>query len=38
MESAVRYFNKWGWVRDRERDLINEAIGPLHNLIAPNQQ
>ena len=23
MKSAVRYFNKWGWLKDRERDNLN---------------
>ena len=26
MESAVRYFNKWGWLRDEERDRINAEV------------
>lgn len=34
IESAVRYFNKWGWLLDRERDEINNAIGPVE-LDAP---
>jgi len=24
IKSAVRYFNKWGWTNDKERELINE--------------
>jgi GT2 family glycosyltransferase len=28
IRSAVQYFNKWGWIRDRGRDLINDSIGP----------
>jgi GT2 family glycosyltransferase len=32
IQSAVRYFNKWGWVWDRERDRINRAIGPARNV------
>ncbi|WP_041434038.1 hypothetical protein [Thermocrinis albus] len=24
IESAIKYFNKWGWFIDRERDLINK--------------
>jgi GT2 family glycosyltransferase len=34
IESAVRYFNKWGWVADRERNAINIAAGPLE-LFCP---
>ena len=34
IESAIRYFNKWGWVIDRERRLINKSIGPLVTLNA----
>jgi GT2 family glycosyltransferase len=33
IQSAARYFGKWGWVWDRQRDLINSTIGPLENLI-----
>lgn len=33
--SAIRYFNKWGWIWDRERDQINSTIGPVTNLILP---
>jgi GT2 family glycosyltransferase len=29
IQSAVRYFNKWGWVWDRDRFRINNAIAPL---------
>jgi GT2 family glycosyltransferase len=29
IESAIRYFNKWGWVVDRERDALNGVIGPM---------
>lgn len=25
VRSAITYFNKWGWFRDDERDIINEA-------------
>jgi len=35
LESAIRYFNKWGWVSDRERKVINASIGPLLALNAP---
>jgi GT2 family glycosyltransferase len=27
--SAWRYFNKWGWLRDPERDALNQRVGPL---------
>lgn len=26
MQSAIRYFNKWGWFFDKERDQLNKAI------------
>jgi GT2 family glycosyltransferase len=36
--SAARYFNKWGWVRDAERDRINaralRVAGLAHNRAA----
>ena len=32
IQSAVRYFNKWGWVWDRQRDLVNSKIGPVEKL------
>lgn len=35
IESAIKYFNKWGWVVDRERDAINRRVGPLENLRLP---
>jgi GT2 family glycosyltransferase len=35
IQSAVRYFNKWGWVWDEQRDLANGAIGPLGDLSLP---
>ena len=38
IKSAVKYFNKWGWVVDRERDAINRRIGPLENLRLPMEQ
>jgi GT2 family glycosyltransferase len=38
IRSAVKYFNKWGWVLDRERDAINRGIGPLENLQLPMEQ
>jgi GT2 family glycosyltransferase len=35
IRSAVRYFNKWGWVWDEQRDLANSVIGPRVNLSLP---
>jgi GT2 family glycosyltransferase len=26
IQSAIKYFNKWGWFNDKERDLINERV------------
>jgi GT2 family glycosyltransferase len=37
IQSAVRYFNKWGWVWDEQRDLANSVIGPLVNLSLPDR-
>lgn len=37
VRSAVRYFNKWGWVWDEQRDRANRAIGPLVNLSLPDR-
>lgn len=37
LQSAVRYFNKWGWIWDRERSAINKSIGPLRNVQIPAQ-
>jgi GT2 family glycosyltransferase len=37
IHSAVRYFNKWGWVWDEQRDRANSAIGPLVNLSLPDR-
>src|SRR3984885_6903144 len=37
IQSAVRYFNKWGWVWDEQRDLANSAIGPLGDLSLPGR-
>ena len=34
IQSAARYFGKWGWVWDRQRDIINSTICPLENLIS----
>ena len=28
LRSAARYFNKWGWFKDPERDRLNSQIGP----------
>lgn len=30
MESAIKYFNKWGWYADAEREEFNKAV--LHHL------
>lgn len=38
IQSAVRYFSKWGWFFDRERDAINAAIGPLEDVCLPIEQ
>jgi GT2 family glycosyltransferase len=38
IQSAVKYFNKWGWVFDRERAAINAGIGPLEDLRLPMEQ
>jgi hypothetical protein len=38
IESAIRYFNKWGWVGDRERARINDSIGPLSSLSVPRRR
>ena len=35
LRSAVRYFNKWGWIWDRERSIMNGAIGPVEGLQLP---
>jgi GT2 family glycosyltransferase len=35
IRSAVRYFNKWGWLWDEQRDLANSVIGPRGNLSLP---
>jgi hypothetical protein len=35
--SACRYFNKWGWLRDAERDRINgralRRLGPARSRL-----
>jgi hypothetical protein len=35
--SALRYFNKWGWLRDAERDRINaralRQLGPASRRL-----
>lgn len=31
LTSAIRYFNKWGWVRDRERQRLNQRTGPIRD-------
>jgi GT2 family glycosyltransferase len=38
IESAIRYFNKWGWINDPERNAINNSIGPVVTLIEPRRQ
>jgi GT2 family glycosyltransferase len=38
IESAIRYFNKWGWINDPERNSINNSIGPLVTLNEPRHQ
>ena len=35
IQSAIRYFNKWGWVWDRERFRINKSIDPLGGIRLP---
>ena len=35
IQSAFRYFNKWGWMYDRDRDRINNEIGPLRDIRIP---
>ena len=33
LKSAIQYFNKWGWVFDRERKMVNEiAASTFHSL------
>jgi hypothetical protein len=36
IQSAFRYFNKWGWIYDRDRDQINNEIGPLSDIRVPD--
>jgi hypothetical protein len=31
LRSAVRYFNKWGWFRDPERDRLNGRTAPIRS-------
>ena len=35
LRSAVQYFNKWGWVRDHERSVLNGTIGPVVKAQRP---
>jgi hypothetical protein len=35
IQSAFRYFNKWGWIFDRDRDGINNNIGPTTGIRFP---
>jgi GT2 family glycosyltransferase len=37
VQSAIRYFNKWGWVWDERRDFANSVIGPAVNLSLPDR-
>jgi GT2 family glycosyltransferase len=37
IQSAVLYFNKWGWVWDERRDRANSVIGPLGNVNLPGR-
>jgi GT2 family glycosyltransferase len=37
IQSAIQYFNKWGWVWDERRDLANSVIRPLANLSLPDR-
>jgi GT2 family glycosyltransferase len=37
IHSGVQYFNKWGWVWDKQRDRANSVIGPLANLSLPDR-
>jgi GT2 family glycosyltransferase len=36
LESAVRYFSKWGWIDDLDRSAVNASIGPISSLHAPH--
>jgi GT2 family glycosyltransferase len=39
MQSAVYYFNKWGWIFDKRRRRINkETLKKLGNQILNNQK
>lgn len=33
IQSAIRYFNKWGWIFDRERQKINKNAFSPENII-----
>jgi hypothetical protein len=37
IQSAILYFNKWGWVWDEQRDRANSVIGPLGNVHLPGR-
>ena len=34
IKSAIQYFNKWGWMRDRQRTLVNSSVGPVYHLVS----
>jgi GT2 family glycosyltransferase len=36
IRSAIRYFQKWGWFGDEDRDAFNRAVGPLQHLRSPH--
>jgi hypothetical protein len=33
LKSAFRYFQKWGWVNDRDRELRNQDIYREENIL-----
>lgn len=33
IRSAIIYFNKWGWLKDKERELINSRIANHHQSV-----
>jgi GT2 family glycosyltransferase len=35
IQSAFRYFNKWGWIFDRDRDRINNEACPVKGIRFP---
>lgn len=38
LNSAIRYFNKWGWVFDRDRSLLNRRTGRPAETERPEQR